>query len=127
MLRPAPDARAALGRCVWLIGWFTLFTQNLFPWYLLWLLPLIVVFVEPGKRWGFKLTPALAWLMFSGTTMLAYMFFIVWRVVGWAQVAEFAPLYGLLMLSALPGARMGIERVAAWAKNGRRISSRAGA
>jgi alpha-1,6-mannosyltransferase len=126
VLRPAPDARAALGRCVWLIGWFTLFTQNLFPWYLLWLLPLIVVFVEPGIRWGFKLSTSTAWLIFSGTTVLAYMFFIVWRVVVWAQVAEFAPLYLLLVLSAVPGARNGIGRVAMWAKSGRRLAGRAG-
>ena len=41
VLRPAADGLTALRRCVWLIAWFTLFTQNLFPWYLLWLLPLL--------------------------------------------------------------------------------------
>jgi hypothetical protein len=126
VLRPAPDARAALGRCVWLIGWFTLFTQNLFPWYLLWLLPLIVVFLEPGRVLGFRLVSSTAWLIFSGTTALAYMFFIVWRVVVWAQVVEFTPLYLLLVLAALPGARAAIERLAMRVKNGRRITSRAG-
>lgn len=127
VLRPAPDARAALGRCVWLIGWFTLFTQNLFPWYLLWLLPLIVVFLEPGRVWGFQLAPISAWLVFSGTTVLAYMFFIVWRVVVWAQVAEFAPLYLLLVLSALPGARARLARLAGRAAGGQPRASRAGA
>jgi len=120
ILRPAADGRAALGRCVWLIGWFTLFTQNLFPWYLLWLLPLIVVFLEPGKLWGFELAPISAWLIFSGTTALAYMFFIKWRVVGWAQVAEYAPLYALLLLPALPRARAEIARLTLWARSGRR-------
>ncbi len=97
VIKPAASHRAALGRCIWLIGWFTLFTQNLFSWYLLWLLPLIVLFVEPGKVLGFKLSAAIAWLIFSGTIMLSYLFFIQWRVVGWGQVAEYAPLYALLL------------------------------
>ena len=58
---------------------------------------------------------------------MAYMFFIVWRVVVWVQVAEFVPLYLLLVLAALPGARTAVDRLALWAKNGRRITSRAGA
>lgn len=49
IVRPVTNGRSALLRCVWLIGWFTLFTQNLFPWYLLWLLPLLVCFLKPGK------------------------------------------------------------------------------
>jgi len=120
VLRPARSASVALGRCVWLIGWFTLFTQNLFPWYLLWLLPLIVVFLEPGRVLGFKLAPSTAWLIFSGTTALAYMFFIVWRVVAWSQVAEFAPLYLLLLL---PEVRAGLASLAARA-SGAHLSTR---
>jgi len=100
LLRPAADGRAALLRCVWLIGWFTLFTQNLFAWYLLWLLPLITLFVEPGKLFGFKLAPLSAWLIFSGTIALSYVFFVKWRVVPWAQAAEYWPLYILLLASA---------------------------
>jgi hypothetical protein len=99
VLRPAASARDALIRCVWLIGWFTLFTQNLFTWYLLWLLPLIALFVEPGKFLGFKLAPMTAWLIFSGTIALSYVFFIRWRPVSETQVAEYAPLYALLLLS----------------------------
>ena len=101
LLRPAADGRAALRRCVWLIGWFTLFTQNLFAWYLLWLLPLVTLFVEPGKLLGFKLSPVLAWLTFSGTIALSYMFFVKWRVVPWAQAAEYGQLYVLLAASAV--------------------------
>ena len=93
--------QAALRRCLWLIGWFTLFTQNLFPWYLLWLLPLLTVFVEPGRLLGFKLDAPTAWLLFSGTIALAYVFFVRWRVVTWAQVLEYGPLFALLLLSAV--------------------------
>ncbi|MGQ0605189.1 MAG: glycosyltransferase 87 family protein [Anaerolineales bacterium] len=100
-IRPAADARAALLRCVWLIGWFTLTTQNLFPWYLLWLLPLIALFVEPGKLFGFKLAPMTAWLVYSGTVMFAYVFFVRWRVIPLAQAAEYWPLYGLLIAAGV--------------------------
>ncbi len=117
VLRPAASARAALGRCVRLIGWFTLFTQNLFPWYLLWLLPLIALFVEPGKVWGIKVAPISAWLIFSGSIALAYLFFINWQVIDWAQAAEYAPLYLLLALPALPRVRASLARLAAHARS----------
>jgi len=118
VLRPARDGQAALGRCVWLIGWFTVWTQNLFPWYLLWLLPLLAIFLEPGRWLGFALAPATAWLVFTGTAALAYLFFIRWRVITWGQVAEFAPLYLLLAASAVTPAR------AAWARLAQRAASR---
>ena len=101
ILKPAATPESALIRCVWLIGWFILFTQNLFSWYLLWLLPLIALFAEPGKLAGFKLAPPTAWLIFSGTVILSYLFFVRWRVVDWAQAAEFLPLYILLLLSGI--------------------------
>jgi hypothetical protein len=101
VFRPTADGRAALQRCVWLIGWFTLTTQNLFPWYLLWLLPLLAILLEPGKFLGFQLSGATAWLVFTGTVMLAYVFFVQWRVVPWAQAAEFWPLYILLLIPVL--------------------------
>ena len=102
VLRPAQSTRNMLGRCLWLMGWFTLANQNLHPWYLLWLLPLVTLFVQPGRWLGFKLTPALAWLVFTGTVSVAYLFFIRWRIVPAGQVAEFVPLYALLLLSAWP-------------------------
>ena len=112
LLRPADSAGISLWRCVWIIGWFMLFTQNLYPWYLLWLLPLIVLFVEPGRLLGLKLAPASAWLVFTGTVALSYMFFIRWRVVPWAQAAEYWPLYGLLALAALARFRPVFEKEA---------------
>jgi hypothetical protein len=124
VLRPAADGRAALWRCVGLIAWFTLWTQNLFPWYLLWLLPLLAVFVEPGHLLGFRPNPALAWLVFTGTCALAYLFFIDWRVVVWGQVAEYAPLYVLLALPVLPRARTAMARLAHVL--GGRVAARAG-
>jgi hypothetical protein len=98
--RPAQSARQALERCMWLIGWFTLTTQNLFPWYLLWLLPLLALQAEPGRVLGLRLAPATAWLLFTGTSALAYLFFIEWRVTPWGQAAEYLPLYALLLAAA---------------------------
>ena len=99
LLKPVDSGKVALQRCVWLIAWFTLFTQNLFPWYLLWLLPLITLFLEPGKFMGIRITPIAAWFIFSGTIALAYTFFIDWRVIPWAQWAEYLPLYLLIILA----------------------------
>jgi hypothetical protein len=99
VLRPVAPARDALMRCIWLIGWYTLLTQNLFAWYLLWLLPLIALFAEPGQLFGFKSSATTAWLIFSGSIALSYVFFIRWRPVPATQIAEFVPLYALLVLS----------------------------
>jgi len=125
-LRPAADARAALWRCVWLIGWFTLWTQNLFAWYMLWLLPLLVVFLEPGRWFGLRLAPASAWLVFTVTVAFSYLFFIRWQVSLPGQVAEYAPLYGLLALSALGPARAAVARVARRLRAGPHTASPAG-
>jgi len=117
--RPAASGRQALGRCVWLIGWFTVWTQNLFPWYLLWLLPLLAVMVEPGRWLGFAPAPATAWLVFTGTAALAYLFFIRWRVILAGQIAEFLPLYALLVVSAAGPARTALARLVAAARTRR--------
>ena len=45
----------------------------------------------------------------------------------WAQVAEYAPLYGLLVLPLLPRARAGLARLALRIRDGRRAPSRASA
>jgi len=105
VLRPANTGRNALMRCVWLIGWFTLTTQNLFAWYLLWLLPLIVLLVEPGRFIGLKFAPMSAWLIFSGTIALSYLFFIHWRPTSIVQIIEFVPLYVILGLSGMIAVR----------------------
>lgn len=103
LLRPATDAEVAIRRCIWPIGAFTLLTQNLFPWYMLWLIPLLALYV--GRReisrslsWG-------GWFLFSGLVVLAYTFFIDWQPVPWALAAQFLPLYGALLGDAWNGWR----------------------
>jgi hypothetical protein len=97
VLRPAAHAEQAIRRCIWLIGAFTLLTQNLFPWYVLWLVPLIALFLRPGKL-GLRLDAWTGWLLFSGLVALAYTFFIKWVPVVWASFVEYVPLYALLIL-----------------------------
>jgi hypothetical protein len=97
VVRPAASAKDALMRCVWIIGWFTLTTQNLFAWYLLWLLPLIALFVRPGKFFGLKFSAMSAWLIFSGLIGLSYIFFVQWKPYPWVQTLEFVPLYLMLI------------------------------
>jgi hypothetical protein len=101
VLRPAASARDALLRCVWIIGWFTLTTQNLFAWYLLWLLPLIALFVQPGRLIGLKFSAMSAWLIFSGLVGLSYIFFVQWKPYPWVQTLEFVPLYLMLIGSGV--------------------------
>jgi hypothetical protein len=100
VLRSADSAEAAVRRSVWLIGAFTLMTQNLFSWYLLWLLPLLALFVRPGRLFGLRADGWTAWWLFCGLVGLSYTFFLDWRPVPAALWAQFVPLYALLLWDA---------------------------
>ncbi len=97
-VNPAPDGATAVRRSIWLIGAFTLLTQNLFSWYMLWLLPLLALFIEPDKRTGLRINGWSGWWLFSGLIMLSYTFFIYWRPLPLALYAQFLPLYLLLLI-----------------------------
>ncbi|GAB4517763.1 MAG: hypothetical protein Kow0047_29420 [Anaerolineae bacterium] len=97
VLRPATGLEQRIRRGIWLIGTYTLLTQNLFPWYMLWVLPLVALFLEPDPRWGIKLDAWAGWWLFCGLVALAYTFFIRWRPISWAIWAQYIPLYVLLM------------------------------
>jgi hypothetical protein len=55
---------------------------NLFPWYVLWVVPFLAV------------TPSPMWTAFTGTVTFAYAFFLYqpWALPIWARLVEFAPL-----------------------------------
>lgn len=89
----------AVRRSIWIIGAFTLFTQNLFPWYMLWLVPLLTLFVQAG-RLGLRLNAWTGWFIFSGLVALAYTFFIGWTPISWVPWVEFGPLYAFLVIPA---------------------------
>jgi hypothetical protein len=105
LLRPATDAEEALRRCVWLIGAFTLLTQNLFSWYMLWLLPLIAIFLRPGRLFGLRADAWTGWWLFCGLVALSYTFFIHWRPLKPALWAQFVPLYAFLLAAAVSSTR----------------------
>ncbi|MBI1882481.1 MAG: DUF2029 domain-containing protein [Chloroflexi bacterium] len=97
-LRPARDGETALRRCLWLMGAYTLLTHNLFSWYLLWLLPLLALFVQPGRWFGGQANAWAGWWLFSGLIALSYTFFIDWKPVPVAQWVQFLLLYLFLLL-----------------------------
>ena len=101
IIRPAADGETALRRCVWSIGAFTLLTQNLFSWYMLWLLPLIAIFLRPGRVLRLRLDASTGWWLFCGLVGLSYTFFVTWRPVPWALWLQFVPLYVLLFIDAV--------------------------
>jgi len=106
VIKPAPDAETALRRCIWPIGTITLLSQNLFSWYMLWLLPLIAIFLQPSvKRLGkwtlLRADSWTGWWLFCGLVGFSYAFFIRWKIVEAAILVQFLPLYAFLLISFL--------------------------
>jgi hypothetical protein len=69
-------------RIVVLIGGYILLSPNVFPWYVLWLVPFLAI------------RPSVPWIAFTGTVTLAYAFFLhePWSIPAWARAAELTPL-----------------------------------
>ncbi len=69
-------------RAVWLVGAYLLATPNLFPWYALWLVPVLAA------------APAWPWLHLTCAVALTYLAFAepVWAIPAWVVGAEWAPL-----------------------------------
>jgi len=104
VLHPASDAETALRRCIWPIGIVTLFSQDLFAWYMLWLLPLTAIFLQPSNiKWKMLTLPKMdawmGWWLFCGLVGLSYTFFIQWKPVPSAIQVEFIPLYLILVIN----------------------------
>jgi hypothetical protein len=98
---PAKDGYQALRRCIWLIGPLVLLSYNLFSWYLLWLLPLLAVFVQPDARFGLRLDGWSGWWLLSGLVALSYTFFLDWQPLPWAIWVQFLPLYLFLLVGLI--------------------------
>ena len=105
---PASNAETALRRCLWPMAVFTLFSQVLFPWYMLWLLPLVAIFLEPGNvRWGAIRQPRIeawtGWWLFCGLVGITYFSFVLtlpFALLVIGTFVEFTPLYVFLILGA---------------------------
>ena len=101
LCQPARDGETALRRSLWLMGAFILLSHDLFSWYMLWLLPLLAVFLQParlGRLPALRADAWTGWWLFCGLAALSYTFFIRWRPVPVAIWGEFLPLYALLLL-----------------------------
>lgn len=69
-------------RAIMIVGGIIVLSPNIFPWYVLWLVPFLAV------------RPSAAWIGFTGTVACAYTFFLgqPWAIPAWARVVEFLPL-----------------------------------
>jgi hypothetical protein len=69
-------------RAVPLVVGFIVLAPNVFPWYVVWLVPLLAV------------TPSVPLILFTGTVAFAYTFFLFepWAIPWWARLIEVAPL-----------------------------------
>ena len=76
-------------RALWMLGAHLLLIPNLFPWYVVSIIPLLCLY------------PLWPWLWLSGAVALSYLFFAQtpWSLPVWVKAIEFVPLWaGLLML-----------------------------
>ncbi len=69
-------------RAVPLVAGSIVFAPSVFPWYAVWLVPLLAV------------TPSVPMIVFTGTVVFAYAFFLSepWAIPWWARLVEVAPL-----------------------------------
>jgi alpha-1,6-mannosyltransferase len=69
-------------RAVMLVGGLIVLSGNVFPWYVLWLIPFLT------------LVPSIPWIAFTGSVAFAYAFFLEqpWAIPWWARAIECAPL-----------------------------------
>jgi alpha-1,6-mannosyltransferase len=106
IIKPALDAETALRRCIWPIGIITLLSRNLFSWYLLWLLPLVAIFLRPSRKsLGSLSLPRLdswtGWWLFCGLIGLSYTFFIRSESSWAVSLIQFLPLYAFLLIDLI--------------------------
>lgn len=91
--RARGDDPAALARAGALaVGTYLLLVPtSMHPWYVLWIVPFLCV------------SPSPPWLFFSGAVVLAYMSYVMEPapIPWWAWLAEYGPLYALLILSGV--------------------------
>jgi alpha-1,6-mannosyltransferase len=87
------DDPAALARAgTFAIGSYLLLVPtSMHPWYVLWIVPFLCLWPSPP------------WLFFSGAVVLSYMSYVVdpAPIPWWAWLAEYGPLYALLILSGV--------------------------
>ena len=89
-------------RALWVVGAYLLATPSLFPWYALWLVPILAA------------APAWPWIHLSCAVSLTYLIFAepVWHIPRWVTAVEFVPLalgLALAIARGRPGWRGGAD------------------
>jgi alpha-1,6-mannosyltransferase len=83
--------KSLLEQCYWMVGMILICSPNLFPWYVVWIVPFLCFFPNP------------AWLLLTSTIALSYSVLIDWWTLGvWQQnqallILEFLPFYGMML------------------------------
>lgn len=85
--RPAETVDDLLRRSFAVLAVTLLVVPTLFPWYLIWLLPLMPLL---GKR------PSWAFVLLSGLVVLLYTFYIAQVAYWWTPIVEYVPFYVVL-------------------------------
>ncbi len=73
-----------------LTGLFLLITSTVQPWYIIWVIPFLCVFISPS------------WILLTGSVFLSYHIYILfdtlnlWDEVHWIRLVEYLPFYILL-------------------------------
>ncbi|RME26950.1 MAG: DUF2029 domain-containing protein, partial [Candidatus Zixiibacteriota bacterium] len=92
-----------LWRAFWVFGAYVMLTPSLFAWYLVWLVPFLVLFKVD------------AYLILTGTVFLSYHVLIgyydtgKWSQYWWLQIAEYLPFYSALLWWGFKNRRMEIR------------------
>lgn len=85
--RPAETIDDLLRRSFAVLAVTLLVVPTLFPWYLIWLLPLMPLV---GNR------PSWAFVLFAGLVVLLYTYYIAQLAYWWLPLVEYGPFYALL-------------------------------
>jgi hypothetical protein len=103
------DWKGLLMASYWLLGLTLLLNAVVEPWYLTWMLPFVCFAIKSTRRGLPALSPALGWLLLSGTIVLTDLTYVpgtpgsTWV---WVRAAEYLPLFVLLFLAAFRWARL---------------------
>ncbi|MDR3710176.1 MAG: hypothetical protein P4L33_17920 [Capsulimonadaceae bacterium] len=87
--RPIDTDDEIIRRSIIVIAVCLLVVPTLFPWYIVWLLPLVTVF---------RRKPSTAFIVISGTVVLMYFYYFQYTILWWFRLLEYAPFYTLIWL-----------------------------
>jgi hypothetical protein len=91
-------------RAIIVIAVCLLVVPTLFPWYVLWLLPLVLIY---------KPKPSAAFIVLAGTVSLMYLYYFNYTILWWFRVLEYAPFYLLIWREVKEGYWLTCEDIGA--------------